>query len=92
MSVAIGGFWIGNRIYWTLSDPWLQVIYSHLRLRLGARGSIVGWGIMLQAGKWRVGIQMPLDFLNLPNSSIRIMALELTQPLTEMSTKNLPGV
>jgi hypothetical protein len=30
-------------------------------------------------------------FLNLPNPSIRIMALGSTQPLTEMSTRNLPG-
>jgi hypothetical protein len=26
-----------------------------------------------------------------PNPSSRIMALELTHPLTEMSTRNLPG-
>jgi hypothetical protein len=30
-------------------------------------------------------------FLNLPNRSRRNMALGLTQPLTEMSTTNLPG-
>jgi hypothetical protein len=33
-----------------------------------------------------------VDFFNLPNPSSRIMALGSTQPLTEMSTKNLPGV
>jgi hypothetical protein len=32
-----------------------------------------------------------LDIFNLPNPSNRIMALGLTQPLTEMSTRNLPG-
>jgi hypothetical protein len=32
-----------------------------------------------------------VDFFNLPNSSSRNMALGLTQPLTEMSTRNLPG-
>jgi hypothetical protein len=31
-----------------------------------------------------------IAFLNLPNPSSRTMALGLTQPLTEMSTKNLP--
>jgi hypothetical protein len=31
-------------------------------------------------------------FLNWPNPSGRTMALESTQPLTEMSTRNLPGV
>jgi hypothetical protein len=30
-------------------------------------------------------------FFNLPNTSSRTMALGLTQPLTEMSTRNLPG-
>jgi hypothetical protein len=32
-----------------------------------------------------------VDFLNLPNSSSRTTALGSTQPLTEMSTRNLPG-
>jgi hypothetical protein len=30
-----------------------------------------------------------VDFFNLPNSSSRTMALGSTQPLTEMSTRNL---
>jgi hypothetical protein len=30
-------------------------------------------------------------FFNLPNPSCRTMALGSTQPLTEMSTRNLPG-
>jgi hypothetical protein len=32
-----------------------------------------------------------VDIFNLRNPSSRVMALGLTQPLTEMSTKNLPG-
>jgi hypothetical protein len=32
-----------------------------------------------------------IGFLNLPNPSSRTMALGSTQPLTEMSTRNLPG-
>jgi hypothetical protein len=32
-----------------------------------------------------------VDFFNLPNPSSCIMALRLTQPLTETSTRNLPG-
>jgi hypothetical protein len=32
-----------------------------------------------------------VDFFDLPNPSRRIMALRSTQPLTEMSTRNLPG-
>jgi hypothetical protein len=47
---------------------------------------------MLQAG--RSPIQVPdevIFFFNLPNPSSRTMALESTQPLTKMSTRNLPG-
>jgi hypothetical protein len=32
-----------------------------------------------------------VDFFNLPNPSTLTMVLGLTQPLTEMSTRNLPG-
>jgi hypothetical protein len=32
-----------------------------------------------------------IGFFNWPNPSSRTMALVLTQPLTEMSTRNLPG-
>jgi hypothetical protein len=32
-----------------------------------------------------------IGFFNWPNPSSRTMALESTQPLTEMSTRNLPG-
>jgi hypothetical protein len=32
-----------------------------------------------------------VDFFNLPNPSSRTMALAATQPVTEMSTKRLPG-
>jgi hypothetical protein len=32
-----------------------------------------------------------MDFFNLPNPSSRTMALELTQPLIEMSTGNILG-
>jgi hypothetical protein len=32
-----------------------------------------------------------VDIFNLPNPSSRIMALESTQPVTEMNTKNLTG-
>jgi hypothetical protein len=46
---------------------------------------------MLQAGRSRVRFSMPLDFFNLPNPSSRPMALESTQPVTEMRTGNLPG-
>jgi hypothetical protein len=59
---------------------------------MGARGSVVGWGTILQAGKLRVRVPIRwIFFVNLPNPSSRTTALVSTQPLTEMSTRNLPG-
>jgi hypothetical protein len=47
---------------------------------------------MLQAETSRFQFPMrSLDFFNWPNPSSRTMALGSTQPLTEMSTRNLPG-
>jgi hypothetical protein len=46
---------------------------------------------MLQAGRLRVRFPMrSLDFSNWPNPSSRNMGLGSIQPLTEMSTRNLP--
>jgi hypothetical protein len=56
-----------------------------------ARGSVVGWGTMLQAGKSRVRDPMRWIFSIWPNPSSRPMTLGSTQPLTEMRTRNLPG-
>jgi hypothetical protein len=41
----------------------------------------------------KVAVSIPevVGFFSLPNSSSRTMAMESTQPLTEMSTRNLPG-
>jgi hypothetical protein len=47
---------------------------------------------MLQAGRSPVRVPDEVGFFNLPNSSSRTMALGSTQPLTEMSTRNFPGV
>jgi hypothetical protein len=58
----------------------------------GARGSVVGWGTMLQAGKVAGSIpNQVIRFFNWSNPSSRTMALGSTQPLTEMSTRDLPG-
>jgi hypothetical protein len=46
---------------------------------------------MLQAGRSPVLVPDEVDFFNLPNPSSRTMALGSTQPLTKMSTRNLPG-
>jgi hypothetical protein len=45
---------------------------------------------MLQAGRSPVRVPDEVDFF-LPNASSRTMALGSTQPLTEMSTWNIPG-
>jgi hypothetical protein len=46
---------------------------------------------MLQVGRSRVRFPMrSLDIFSLPNPPSRSMDLESTQPLTEMSTRNLP--
>jgi hypothetical protein len=41
--------------------------------------------------KPEVSIPVVTEFFYWPNPSSRTMALGLTQPLTEMSTRNLPG-
>jgi hypothetical protein len=65
--------------------------YMHVS-GVGARGSVVGWGTMLQAERSPVQIPMrSLDFFNWPNPSSCTMALGLTQPLTGMSSRNRPG-
>jgi hypothetical protein len=56
------------------------------------RGSLVGLGTMLQTERSRFRFPMrSLDFFNLSNPSSRTMALGSIQPLTEVSTRNLPG-
>jgi hypothetical protein len=47
---------------------------------------------MLLAGRSQVRFPLrSLDIFNLPNPSSRTMALVSTEPLTEMSTRNLHG-
>jgi hypothetical protein len=45
---------------------------------------------MLQAERSPVRVPDEVDFFNLPSPSSRTMALGSTQPLTEVSTRNLP--
>jgi hypothetical protein len=44
---------------------------------------------MMQTGRLRDRVPMRCIFSNLPNPSCRTMTLRSTQPLTEMSTRNL---
>jgi hypothetical protein len=46
-----------------------------LKKERGARGSVVGWGTMLQARRSRVRVPMRWIFFNLPNPSSHTMAL-----------------
>jgi hypothetical protein len=57
----------------------------------GGRDSVVDWDIMLQARRSPVRVRDKVDCLNLPNPFRLTMALGSTQPLTKMSTRNLPG-
>jgi hypothetical protein len=61
---------------------WTLIVFFFL----GTRGRIVGW-----AKRSRVRVPMRWIFFSLPNPSSRTMPLESTQPLMEMSTRNLPG-
>ena len=64
-------------------------ILMNLIIVIGTRGGAVGGGTALQAGRSRVRFpMMPLEFFTF-NSSGRTMALGLTQPLTEMSTRDI---
>jgi hypothetical protein len=46
---------------------------------------------MLQAGRSQVQVLTRCFFFNVPNLSNRNMALGSAQPLTGMTTRNLPG-
>jgi hypothetical protein len=46
---------------------------------------------MLQAGRSPVRVPDEVDFFNWPNPSSRTIAMGSTQPLREMSARNLPG-
>jgi len=61
------------------------VIFWCIFLSPGARGGTFGWGTVLQAGRQRVRSAFFIDL----NPSGRTMTLGLTQPLNEMSTRNI---
>jgi hypothetical protein len=78
----------GLMVYLISVVTWTQYFNVNTFI-LGAHSSVVGWGTMLQ--DWRSLVRVPdeVDFFNLPNPSSHTIALGSTQPLTEMSTRNL---
>jgi hypothetical protein len=91
--------WFSHPILIPPSTPFLSSIIQanamgHLLSKYqgiqGARGSIVGWGTMPQAGRSQV--QFPVRLLDFSIDLILPAALwPWGRPLTEMSTRNLPG-
>jgi hypothetical protein len=68
--------------------------------KIGTKGNVIQLlcsvmfhrlGTLLQAGRSPVRVQDEVIFFNLPNPSSHTMALGSIQPLTELSTRNLPG-
>jgi hypothetical protein len=53
--------------------------------------SLLHYSVVLQAGRSPVRVPVEVDFFNLPNPSSGTVALGSTQPLTKMSTRNIPG-
>jgi hypothetical protein len=68
-------------------------LFRIFTILLGSRGTIVGSGTILQERRLRVRVPMRwFFFFNLPKPSSRTMALESTQPLTEISTRIFLGI
>jgi hypothetical protein len=71
--------------------PYIEILPRY-RESIGARGSVIGWGTVVEVARSQV--RFPMKSLNLPdlrNPSSHTMTPGLSQPLTEMTTTNLPG-
>jgi hypothetical protein len=69
-------------------------LYSYITVGWKVLASILNCSSVAYATSLKVSGSIPdyvIGFLNWPNASSRTMALGPTQPLTEMSTRNLPG-
>jgi hypothetical protein len=101
-SVVQADYWEHTRSYW---DPRLQGVKTAVAT-IWIKGAVKTtklmayyyryWGVvgsctMLQAGRSLVRVPDEVDFINLSNPSSRTMTLGSTQPLTEMSTRYIPG-
>jgi hypothetical protein len=78
-------------------SPFWEANSSSARISLSSKLLIIYVTTLLEhavATSRKVAGSIPdevIGFFNWPNPSSRTMALGSTQPLTEMSTKNLPG-
>jgi len=76
------------KFFWIIVD--MCGIYDSLLHYDGAHGGAVRWGTTLQIGMSRVWFPMvSSEFFHFYNPSGRTMALGLTQPPTEMITRNI---
>jgi hypothetical protein len=76
-----------NRTAWNRGDA-IEAYFGDASLKSGSRDSVVGWGTMLQAGRWRVRFPMrSLDFFNWPNPFQPHYGLEVGSA----SNGNVPG-
>ena len=81
-----------NQLCWFESQN-EHIFFLFAYILYGAHRGAVGWGTALQVGRSQVRIpMMSLEFCNWHNPSGRTMALGSTQPLTEMSTRNISWV
>jgi hypothetical protein len=83
--------YFSKRLISKIAEMYCSFILFYIGIQMGAGGSVVGWGTILQAGWSRDRFPMRWIFFNLLNLSRRTMALRSTQPLIEMNTRNLPG-
>jgi hypothetical protein len=79
-------------------SPWFPIWleYQHIHILLNVLYTntryTVPWGTILQAERSWFQFPMSLDFSSDLNPSSQITTQRSTQPLTEMGTRNLPGV
>jgi hypothetical protein len=74
-----------------VADNISKSLHSVPRVLTGACGSVVGESLCCTSRNVAGSIPDDIIFSNSPNPSSCNMALGSPQPLTEMSTKNLPG-
>jgi hypothetical protein len=72
----------------------MKILLEDFNAKVGKENIFKRLGMMRHyATSWKVVGSSPndVDYFNVPNPSSHTMALGLTQPVTEMSTRNLPG-